>query len=91
MGDASLQTYQEDRCICLDRGGTTGFRKPQSIIDIGPNPRRSRTGRTPPPLHTANNHVVSAALIVEREESGHPLKVQQLVYFVSEVLTDTKA
>ena len=39
----------------------------------------------------ANNHVVSAALVVEREEQGHALKVQRLVYFVSEVLTDTKS
>jgi hypothetical protein len=36
-------------------------------------------------------HVVSAALVVEREEPGHALKVQRLVYFVSEVLTETKA
>ena len=39
---------------------------------------------------TANNHVVSAALVVEREELGQPLKVQQPVYFVGMVLTDTK-
>ena len=38
----------------------------------------------------ASNHVVSAALIVEREELGHPLKVQGPVYFVGEVLTDAK-
>ena len=38
----------------------------------------------------ATNHVVSAALVVEREEQGHALKVQQPVYFVNEVLTDTK-
>ena len=29
---------------------------------------------------TANNHIVSAALVVEREEPGRPLKDQQLVY-----------
>ena len=39
----------------------------------------------------ATNHVVSAALVVEREEQGHALKVQRPVYFVSEVLTDTKS
>jgi len=39
----------------------------------------------------ATNHVVSAALVVEREEPGHALKVQRPVYFVSEVLTDTKS
>ena len=38
----------------------------------------------------ASNHVVSAALIVEREELRHPLKVQRPVYFVGEVLTDAK-
>ena len=39
----------------------------------------------------ATNHVVSAALVVEREEQGHALKVQQPIYFISEVLTDTKS
>ena len=33
-------------------------------------------------------HVVSAALVIEREELGHHLKVQRPVYFVREVLTD---
>ena len=36
----------------------------------------------------ASNHVVSATLVVEREELGHQLKVQRPVYFVGEVLTD---
>ena len=35
-----------------------------------------------------SNHVVSAALVVEREELGHHLKVQRPIYFVREVLTD---
>ena len=39
----------------------------------------------------ATNHVASAALVVEREEPGHVLKVQRPVYFVSEVLIDTKS
>ena len=39
----------------------------------------------------ATNHVVSTALVVEREEPGHALKVQCPVCFVSEVLTDTKS
>ena len=38
----------------------------------------------------ANNHFVSAALVVEREEPGHHLKLQQPVYFIGEVLTDPK-
>ena len=38
----------------------------------------------------ASNHVVSAALVIEREEPGHHLKVQRPIYFIEEVLTDPK-
>ena len=38
----------------------------------------------------ASDHVVSAALIIEREEPGHHLKFQRPVYFIGEVLTDPK-
>ena len=34
--------------------------------------------------------VVSVALVVEREEEGHALKVQHPVYFINEVLSDSK-
>jgi ribonuclease HI len=34
--------------------------------------------------------VVSAAIIVERREEGHALLVQRTVYFISEVLSETK-
>ena len=34
--------------------------------------------------------VVNAALVVEREEEGHTLKVQRPVYFISEVLSNSK-
>jgi hypothetical protein len=39
---------------------------------------------------TATTQVVSAALVVEREEVGHALKVQRPVYFINEVLADSK-
>ena len=38
----------------------------------------------------ATKQVVSAALVVEREEEGHALKIQCPVYFISEVLLDSK-
>jgi hypothetical protein len=38
----------------------------------------------------ATTHVVSAALVVERQEEGHALKVQRLLYFISEVLSETR-
>jgi len=34
--------------------------------------------------------VVSASLVVEREEEGHTLKVKCPSYFISEVLSDSK-
>jgi hypothetical protein len=34
--------------------------------------------------------VVNAAIIVGREEEGHVFKVQRTVYYVSEVLSDSK-
>ena len=37
----------------------------------------------------ATTQVVSTALVVEREE-GYALKVQRPVYFISEVLSDSK-
>jgi hypothetical protein len=39
----------------------------------------------------ATNHVVSTAIIVERQEDGHAYPVQRPVYFVSEVLSESKA
>ena len=39
---------------------------------------------------TTTTQVVSAALVVEQEEEGHALKVQRPMYFISEVLSDSK-
>jgi hypothetical protein len=39
---------------------------------------------------SATTQVVSAVLLVEREEPGRSQKVQRPVYFVSEVLSDYK-
>ena len=38
----------------------------------------------------ATTQVVSAAIVVERNEEGHALPVQRPVYFISEVLSKTK-
>ena len=38
----------------------------------------------------ATTQVVSATLVVEREEEGHALKVQRPVYFISDVLSNSK-
>nr|CAB3498769.1 unnamed protein product [Digitaria exilis] len=40
---------------------------------------------------SATTNVVSAAIVVERNEEGHLQKIQRPVYFVSEVLSDSKS
>jgi hypothetical protein len=35
--------------------------------------------------------VVSTAIVVERQEDGHAYPVQQPIYFISEVLSESKA
>jgi hypothetical protein len=40
---------------------------------------------------TATTHVVSTAIVVERQEDGDAYPVQRPVYFVSEVLSESKA
>ena len=39
---------------------------------------------------TTTKNIVSTAIVVEREEPGHTYKVQRLVYYLSEVLTESK-
>jgi hypothetical protein len=39
----------------------------------------------------ATTQVVSVVIVVERTEEGHSLPVQRSVYYVSEVLSETKA
>jgi hypothetical protein len=52
---------------------------------------------TPPKKHkdmmlyiAATSTVISAAIIVEREEEGHVYKVQWPIYYISEVPSDSK-
>ena len=40
---------------------------------------------------TTTTHVVSIAIVVEWQEEGHAYKIQRPVYFVSEVLSESKA
>jgi hypothetical protein len=39
---------------------------------------------------TATTHVISTAIVVERYEEGHAFDVQRSVYFVSEILSESK-
>ena len=38
----------------------------------------------------ATSHVVSMTIVIERQEEGHIKKIQRPVYFISEVLSESK-
>jgi hypothetical protein len=57
--------------------------KPQILVPLA-------TGESLLLYITATTQVVSAAIVVERTEEGHALPIQRPVYFISEVLSDTK-
>jgi len=38
----------------------------------------------------ATTHVVSTAIVVERNKEGHAYGIQRPVYFISEVLSESK-
>jgi ribonuclease HI len=50
-----------------------------------------RKGEHLPLYLAATTHVVSTAIVVERQEDGHAYPVQRPVYFVNEVLSESKA
>jgi hypothetical protein len=69
----------------------------QEALDSLKNILKSRLILTTPtteelvlPYISATTQVISAAFVVEREEPGRSQKVQRPVYFVSEVLSDSK-
>ena len=39
---------------------------------------------------TATSHIISTSIVIEREEVGHAYMVQRMVYFISEVLNESK-
>jgi hypothetical protein len=55
-----------------------------SLTLVVPNP-----GETLLLYVTATTQVVSVALVAERENEGHILKIQRSVYYISEVLTES--
>jgi hypothetical protein len=74
----------------VDPRGTRGAQLPQEHVEEP----SILTALTPEELMllyiSATTQVVNAALVVEREEPERSQKVQRLVYFVSEVLSDSE-
>jgi hypothetical protein len=64
--------------------------RPEASPSVSFSPYSTIAGRRSTTLHCGNNSFVSSAIVVERSEEGHAFRVQRPVYFVSEVLSESK-
>ena len=87
---APLSTPEENRALHVDPEAQETLDRLKTSLTHAPI-------LTPPidgePLYlyvAATTQVVSAVVVVERQEEGHALTVQRPVYYISEVLSETK-
>ena len=66
------------------------FAKLKRFLPQPPIMTAPQTGETLLVYIAASNRVVSTAIVVEREEARHANKVQRPIYFISEVLNESK-
>ena len=67
------------------------FAKLKQFLTMPPVMMAPQAGETLLIYIAATNRVVSTAIVVVQEEAGYAYKVQCPVYFISEVLNDSKA
>ena len=87
---APVSTPEENRALHVDPRSSRSPRQAEGIAHSRPHSHDTRDGE---PLYlyvAATTQVVSAVVIVERQEEGHALPVQWSVYYISEVLSETK-
>jgi hypothetical protein len=81
---------KEDRALHLDPRGRGSPRELKGAPYKRAHPSALATGEALLIYVAATTQVVSAAIVVERQEEGHALPVQRPVYFISEILSETK-
>ena len=70
---------------------TAGLEKIKTLLASNPILAAPNAGETMLLYISATHQVVSAVLVVEREQDGHKFPLQKLVYYVSTVLTPCKS
>jgi hypothetical protein len=74
----------------VDRGGGVGAGRSQASSPVTPILTAPLPGENLLLYITTTTHVINTAIMVEHPEEGHAFGVQQLVYFISEVLSESK-
>jgi hypothetical protein len=78
------------RQVLVDREGGAGTERSQASSTVAPLLTTPLPGVNLILYIVATTHVISIAIMVERSEKGHAFGVQRPVYFVSEVLSESK-
>jgi hypothetical protein len=81
---------KEGRALHLDPEAEEAFGNLKALLTNAPILVPPAAGEALLIYVAATTQVVSAAIVVERREEGHALLVQRPVYFISEVLSETK-
>jgi hypothetical protein len=90
MRHAPISVAEENRPLHVDVRGLGGVGQAQGALIQNSNPGPPAEEEPLLLYIAATIQVVNAVLVVEREEEGHALKVQHLIYFISEVLSNSK-
>jgi hypothetical protein len=74
----------------MDRGGKLGAARSKAPFAVAPILTAPQPGENLLLYIAVTTHVVSTTIVVERQEEGHAFGVQRPVYFISEVLSESK-
>jgi hypothetical protein len=88
---ASVPPLKEGRVLHLDPKAEEALENLKTLLTKTPILVPPAAGEALLIYVAVTTQVVSDAIVVERREEGHALPVQRLVYFISEVLSETKA
>jgi hypothetical protein len=86
----SVPPLEEDRALHLDPRGRGSPQELKGAPYKRAHPGAPAAGEALFIYVAATTQVVNVAIMVERQEEGHTLPVQRPVYFISEVLSETK-
>jgi hypothetical protein len=87
---ASVPPPKEGRALHLDPEAEEALGNIKALLTNTPILVPPSTGEALLIYVAATTQVVSATIVVERREEGHALLIQRPVYFISEVLSETK-
>lgn len=90
MGRRVLHTTEKQEKFQWTEEAQVAFNNLKTFLTMPPELTAPLPGEELLLYISATTNIVSAAIVVEREEEGHLQKVQRSVYIMSEVLSESK-